>query len=243
MSHRSTTCSSSPLECNDVFHMRGQTCQRILKWHFDSLYSGPSTLFLCFYLWCLCRDEMNVHIRLWTCLHILIEYTKQKSVLSLWYSHCKLFWAFHVFPMQFEVKSHRKNQQRYDRVVEFIIPMFLNCSACFERHTAHHQEHKNCNCGLWFYICVWLPASAMAQPSQRLAIGITNLLHGRILLILSVRFILWCTDPWTSSLKLNLMQIYCSFKSAVIKSETAHNIHNNKHPVRSNTAGHGCETY
>jgi len=23
-------------------------------------------------------------------------------------------------------------------VVEFIIPMFLNCSTCFERHTAHH---------------------------------------------------------------------------------------------------------
>jgi len=29
------------------------------------------------------------------------------------------------------------------RVVEFIIPMFLNCSTCFGRHTAHHQELKN----------------------------------------------------------------------------------------------------
>ena len=54
---------------------------------------------------------MNVHIRLWACLHILIENTKQKSVLSPWYSHYKLSCAFHVFPMQFEVKSHRKNQQ------------------------------------------------------------------------------------------------------------------------------------
>jgi hypothetical protein len=30
--------------------------------------------------------------------------------------------------------------------------MFLNCSTCFERHTAHHQELKNCNCSLWIYI-------------------------------------------------------------------------------------------
>ena len=28
--------------------------------------------------------------------------------------------------------------------------MFLNCSTCFGRHTAHHQELKNCNCSLWF---------------------------------------------------------------------------------------------
>jgi hypothetical protein len=104
MSQISTTCSSSPLECNYAFHTRGQICQRILKWHFDSLCSGPSTLFLCFYLCCLCRDEMNVHIHLWICLLICIENTNQKSVLSPWYSHCKLFWAFHVFPVQFEVK-------------------------------------------------------------------------------------------------------------------------------------------
>jgi len=46
--------------------------------------------------------------------------------------------------------------------------MFLNCSTCFERHSAHHQEPKNCNCSLWFYIRFWLPvAAALAQPSQR----------------------------------------------------------------------------
>ena len=32
---------------------------------------------------------------------------------------------------------------RCDRVVEFIIPVFLNCSTCFEWHAAHHQELKN----------------------------------------------------------------------------------------------------
>jgi hypothetical protein len=26
--------------------------------------------------------------------------------------------------------------------------MFLNCSTCFERHSAHHQERNNCNCSL-----------------------------------------------------------------------------------------------
>jgi len=40
--------------------------------------------------------------------------------------------------------------------------MFLNCSTCFERHTAYHQELKNCNCSLWFYMRLWLPAAAMA---------------------------------------------------------------------------------
>jgi len=38
--------------------------------------------------------------------------------------------------------------------------MFLNCSTCFGRHTAHHQELKNCNCILWFYIRLWLPVAA-----------------------------------------------------------------------------------
>jgi len=41
--------------------------------------------------------------------------------------------------------------------------MFLNCSTCFERHTAHHQELKNCNCSLWFYIRLWLPSDVMAE--------------------------------------------------------------------------------
>jgi hypothetical protein len=34
---------------------------------------------------------------------------------------------------------------RCNRVVEFIVSMFLNSSTCFGRHTAHHQELKNCN--------------------------------------------------------------------------------------------------
>ena len=37
--------------------------------------------------------------------------------------------------------------------------MFIKCSTCFEQHTAHHQELKNCNCSLWLYIRLWLPAA------------------------------------------------------------------------------------
>jgi hypothetical protein len=62
-------------------------------------------------------------------------------------------------------RSHNKTTRR-KRVVEFIIPMFLNCSTCFRRHTAHYQGLKNCNCGLWFYIRLWLPVAMMAQPLQ-----------------------------------------------------------------------------
>jgi hypothetical protein len=60
----------------------------------------------------------------------------------------------------------QKEPTRCNGVVEFIIPVFLSCSTCFGRHTALHQELKNCNCSLWFYIRFWLPAAAMAEPSQ-----------------------------------------------------------------------------
>jgi hypothetical protein len=43
--------------------------------------------------------------------------------------------------------------------------MFLNCSTCFGRHTAHHQELKNFNCSLWFYIRVWLPLRWLTHRS------------------------------------------------------------------------------
>jgi len=41
--------------------------------------------------------------------------------------------------------------------------MFLNCSTYFQRHTAHHQELKNSNYSLWFYIRLWLSAAVMAE--------------------------------------------------------------------------------
>jgi hypothetical protein len=41
--------------------------------------------------------------------------------------------------------------------------MFLNSSTCFQRHTAHHQELKNCNCSLWFYIRLWFHYTAASR--------------------------------------------------------------------------------
>ena len=35
-------------------------------------------------------------------------------------------------------------------------------------HTAHHQELKNCNCSLWFYIRLWLPAAVKAERELQL---------------------------------------------------------------------------
>ena len=37
------------------------------------------------------------------------------------------------------------------------------CLTCFERHIAHHQELKNCICGLWFYVRLWLPGAVIAE--------------------------------------------------------------------------------
>jgi len=42
----------------------------------------------------------------------------------------------------------------------------FNCSTCFERHTVHHQELKNCNCSLWFYIRLWLSAADSGRQPQ-----------------------------------------------------------------------------
>ena len=60
-----------------------------------------------------------------------------------------------------------KEPTRCSHVVEFIIPVFLNCSTCFGRHTAHQQELKNYNFSLWFYVRFWLPVAVVADPSQR----------------------------------------------------------------------------
>jgi hypothetical protein len=38
--------------------------------------------------------------------------------------------------------------------------MFLNCSTCFERNNAHHQELKNCNCTKNRYTVSFLHVSA-----------------------------------------------------------------------------------
>jgi hypothetical protein len=65
--------------------------------------------------------------------------------------------------------------------IEFIIPMFFNCSTCFGRHTAHHEELKNCNCSLWFYIQFlqflsswWWVACRSKHVEQLRNIGIIN---------------------------------------------------------------------
>jgi hypothetical protein len=67
-------------------------------------------------------------------------------------------------------KTHKKEPTRCNRVLEFIIPVFLNCSTCFGRHTDHHQELKNCNCSSGFtyvYGCRslrWLNHRSGRQP-------------------------------------------------------------------------------
>jgi hypothetical protein len=45
-----------------------------------------------------------------------------------------------------------KMQQR----IRIYYSMFVWSSTCLERHTAHHQEPKNCTRSLWFYIRVRL---------------------------------------------------------------------------------------
>ena len=55
----------------------------------------------------------------------------------------------------------RKEPTRCDRVVEFIIPMFLNCSTCFGRHNTHHQELKTVIAASGFYIRFCLTEAAI----------------------------------------------------------------------------------
>jgi len=44
------------------------------------------------------------------------------------------------------------------------------CSTCFERHIAHHQELKNCNCSRWFLVSYDSGRQPQTYISQRLQI-------------------------------------------------------------------------
>ena len=123
----------------------------------------------------------NLHISKhppnWIALKILFSlvFLIFSRLISLYLLHIHIHARKHhiyvwmcVFPRNHKWLLSYKEPTRCNCVVEFIIPLFLNCSTCFGRHTAHHQELKNCNCSLWSYVRFWLPvAAAMAQPSQR----------------------------------------------------------------------------
>jgi hypothetical protein len=50
--------------------------------------------------------------------------------------------------------NHIEKPTKCDRVVEFMIPLFLNCLTCLERHAAHHQEFKTVIAAFGFtYVC------------------------------------------------------------------------------------------
>jgi hypothetical protein len=66
----------------------------------------------------------------------------------------------------------QKEPTRCNRVVEFAIPKFLNCSACFGGHTTHHQELKNINFSLW--VCIsktYVKAEAAITVFELLMMG------------------------------------------------------------------------
>jgi hypothetical protein len=77
--------------------------------------------------------------------------------------NCSLWFYIHFWLPVAAMAEWELSSTRCDCVVEFLIPLFLNCSTCFGRHTAHYQELKNCNCSLWFYTHFWLPVAAMAE--------------------------------------------------------------------------------
>ena len=75
-------------------------------------------------------------------------------------------------------QSHRKNQQDAAVQQNLLFQCFL-IAQHVSSDTAHHQELKHCNCSLWFYIRLWLPAAVMAEcRSKRVEqlrnIGIIN---------------------------------------------------------------------
>jgi hypothetical protein len=50
------------------------------------------------------------------------------------------------------VQFIKKNPTRCNIVSTFYYSMFIWSSTCFGRHTAHHQELRNCTSSLWFFI-------------------------------------------------------------------------------------------
>jgi hypothetical protein len=78
------------------------------------------------------------------------------------------FWTYYMYKSSLRhIHDPVLSSLKMKGVRLLFIPMFLNCSSCFGWRTVHHQELKNCKWSLWFYVRFWLPAAAMAEPSQR----------------------------------------------------------------------------
>jgi hypothetical protein len=88
-----------------------------------------------------CQCQMNEWV--WSIGRIILT-GKNKRICI------RIFW--HYGQRKQTSPTSEKEPTRCDLVVEFIIPVFLNCSTCFGRNVTHHHELKNCNCSLWFYI-------------------------------------------------------------------------------------------
>jgi len=74
-------------------------------------------------------------------------------------------------------KLHTVKPTRCNLVIEFIIPMFIEGSTCYERHTAHHQ------------VC----RSLHGEPS--INVGIINYITRLHLVGYFCGFVLRCADP------------------------------------------------
>jgi hypothetical protein len=62
------------------------------------------------------------------------------TILVVWYVFTSVFYAM---SQPQENYSSAEIPTRCSFVIEFIIPKFFEGSACFERHTAHHQVVAN----------------------------------------------------------------------------------------------------
>ena len=135
------------------------------KWsfrlHFTLLVGFDGGFVCCFILMIqTLASPLNAHVL----FHVFLIVT---STYSVQFNLSILAFSIHFTPHSANLGTwiSWKEPTRCNRVVEFIIPVFLNCSTCFGRHTAHRRDLINYNYSLWFYIRLWLQVVAM--PSQQ----------------------------------------------------------------------------
>jgi hypothetical protein len=78
-----------------------------------------------------------------------------RHVFTLAYTFSNLFFAL-ISLCKLSCFIHSEITSNMQECIRIYYSMFIRSSTCFERHTAHHQEHKNCTSSLWFYMRVRL---------------------------------------------------------------------------------------
>jgi hypothetical protein len=156
---------STCFERHTALHQKLKNCNCSL-WFYISLWLLAAAVFCSIYIMCSCEfeswNQILVYPRQWTVPSIVFIYRDITAVSTPPSNSCipiaNTETRGKISCSKFNIQTPGKYPEN-NLSESIVIPLFLTCWTRLERHTAHHQELKNYNCCLWFYICLWLPAA------------------------------------------------------------------------------------